>query len=234
MKRTMMTIGLVAGIWALVACGGFEQPGPPTTQHRELTDLHSVVLQTSGDLTIRIGTDEELAVTAGTNVVDDLTSDITDGTLVLGTRPNRSVNGSISYTLTVPALTGIEIEGSGNVIGTAVLAGDARLTISGSGTATLTDLELSDLSADLSGSGDMVLSGTSSTTTVELSGSGDYDASALTAAHISVDSSGSGSVRVNVTEHLSVTSSGSGDVAYSGNPAQVDRNATGSGEVAAG
>jgi Putative auto-transporter adhesin, head GIN domain len=233
MNRTTTMIGLAAAALALTACGSVQSAGPPTSQERELSGVHAVDLQTSGDLTIRIGETEGLTVSAGANVLDDLTSEVVDGTLVLGSRPNLSIGGSISYTLTVRGLDGIEVEGSGDVTGTGVLDGEARLTISGSGSATLSDLHLTSLSADLSGSGGAVVSGTGEVSTVGVSGSGDYDGSGLTTARTTVESSGSGQARVNVTERLSATVSGSGDVVYAGNPAQVDRDVSGSGEIVA-
>ena len=234
MKRTIVMIGLAAAALAVSACGSLQSAGAPTTQERALSGVHAVTLQTSGDLSILIGDTEGLSVSAGANLLDHLTSEVVDGTLVLGAEPNQSFGGSISYTLTVPSLDAIEVEGSGNVDGAGVLSGQARLTISGSGSATLSDLELTDLTADLSGSGDAQVSGSSDASTVDLSGSGDYDGSGLTTGRTTVSSSGSGHARVNVTEHLSATVSGSGDVTYAGNPTQVDRDVSGSGGVVAG
>ncbi|HEY7812249.1 MAG TPA: head GIN domain-containing protein [Nakamurella sp.] len=234
MKRTIVVIGLGAAALALSACGSLQSAGAPTTQARALSGVHAVALQTSGDLSILIGDTEGLTVSAGANQLDHLTSAVVDGTLVLGAEPNQSYDGSISYTLTVPSLDAIEVEGSGNVNGAGVLSGQARLTMSGSGSATLSDLELTNLTADLSGSGDAQVGGSSDASTVDVSGSGDYDGSGLTTGRTTVSSIGSGQTRVNVTEHLSATVNGSGDVTYAGNPAQVDRGGAGSGGVVAG
>jgi hypothetical protein len=234
MKRWTAAITFVAGLGMLAGCGTFQPAGPLTSQHRNLTDVRAVVLQTSGDLTIRIGADEGLTVTAGTGVIDALTSEISDGTLVLGAEANRSINGQVSYSLTVRGLEDIEVQGSGSVTGAAVLTGHSRLSISGSGEVNLSELSVPDLSADLSGSGGAVLAGTSQASTVVVSGSGDFQGSALITTRTWVDSSGSGTVTVNVTDQLSVRSSGSGDVGYRGNPAAVDRDASGSGDIIAG
>jgi hypothetical protein len=45
---------------------------------------------------------------------------------------------------------------------------------------------------------------------------------------------GSGSARVQVTDRLSATVNGSGDITYTGNPPQVDRSTSGSGDIAPG
>jgi Putative auto-transporter adhesin, head GIN domain len=234
MKRTIVLAGSAIALLALTACGVVRDAGPPTSQQRPVAGVHAVDLQTSGDLTIRLGDAESLTINAGADAIDNLSSEVVDGTLVLGSKPATWNSGSISYSLSVRSLDGIEVEGSGSVTGDGVLTGQARLTISGSGSVTLSALELTNLTADLSGSGGAVVSGSSASSAVGVSGSGDYDGSALTTARTTVDSSGSGRARVNASESLSVTVSGSGDVTYGGNPGRVDRDVSGSGDVTAG
>ena len=196
--------------------------------------MHAVEAQTSGELTIRVGDTESLSVTAPASVIDDLTSDVVDGVLVLGTTPNLQVDGTFSYVLTVPALQGVSLEGSGNVTGSRVLTRAAQVTSSGSGSVTLTDLTLSSLSVKISGSGDVTISGASDGSVVVLGGSGDYDGSGLRTRHTTVSSSGSGQAGVNAADYLDVALTGSGDVVYSGAPAQINRDISGSGDLTAG
>ena len=67
-----------------------------------------------------------------------------------------------------------------------------------------------------------------------VTGSGDYDGSGLVSEQAEVEADGSGSVKVDVSGRLSATSTGSGDITYTGNPTQVDKNSSGSGEITAG
>ena len=234
MKRAMLVTGLILLTVAVSACGAVQDAGSPTSEHRDITGVHAVDLQTSGDLTIRTGETEGLTITAGANAIDDLTSDVVDGTLVLGSKPSIPIGGSIGYTLTVDGLDRIELEGSGSVNASGVLSGDASVSVSGSGSATLTELQLTSLTADLSGSGATRVSGSATGSTVDVSGSGDYDGSALTTRQTRIDVSGSGQARVNVGEQLSATVSGSGDVVYTGNPPVVQGSTTGSGKIVPG
>ncbi|MEP6559848.1 MAG: DUF2807 domain-containing protein, partial [Nakamurella sp.] len=72
------------------------------------------------------------------------------------------------------------------------------------------------------------------TAKVTVTGSGHYNGSTLVTAQTEVDLNGSGDASVNATDRLSATVSGSGNVTYSGNPAQVSKNVSGSGDVVAG
>ncbi len=233
MKRVAMAALVASTAMVSVGCGSAASTSR-TSQQRALSGVRAVEAQTSGELTIRPGDTESLTITAPASVIDDMTSDVVDGVLVLGTMPNRRVDGNFSYVLTVPALEGIWLEGSGNVTGSGVLTGDAQVTSSGSGSITLSDLTLSSLSAKISGSGDVTLSGASVGSVVVLSGSGDYDGSGLRTLHTTVSSNGSGQTRVNAADYLFVTLSGSGDVAYTGAPAQINRDISGSGDLSAG
>ncbi len=234
MKRTTLLGGVAALLLALTACGQVTDPGPQTSRQRTVDGVHAVDLRTSGDLTIQVGDTENLTVTAGSNVIDNLTSDVVDGTLVLDSAAGRSAGGPIAYTLTVRGLDRIEQSGSGNVTASGVPGGDATLVISGSGSATLSDLQLTTLSADLSGSGGGRLSGSTEEATVTVSGSGDFDGADLASVHTRVQVSGSGNARVHVTGQLEATASGSGDIVYTGNPSSVQRDSSGSGDITSG
>jgi hypothetical protein len=233
MNRAAMAALLASTFLLSVGCGS-DAPGPITSQERDISGVHVVDLQTSGDLTIRIRDTESLSITAPASVIDDLTSDVADGVLVLGTKPNRRVNGTVSYILMVPSLEGIRLEGSGSIAGCGVLTGDGHLASTGSGSVKLSNLTLSSLSANISGSGDVTISGTSEGSVVVLTGSGAYDGSGLRTRHTTVTSTGSGQARVNAADDLDVTLSGSGEVIYSGAPAQVHRVISGSGNITAG
>ncbi len=234
MKRAMFVAAGVAVVLLAAGCGQVRDAGPATTVQRPVAGFHAVQLTTSGDLTIQVGDVEGLTIEAGATVIDGLSSDVVDGTLVLGGRSGAWFGGSIRYTLTVRGLDRIDLEGSGDVTGSGVLAGDAALSVSGSGSATVSDVRATSLTSDLSGSGGATVTGSTTTSTVTVSGSGDYDGSGLAAGRATVEVSGSGQARVDVSGPLTATVSGSGDVIYTGNPTSVQRDRSGSGDVVAG
>jgi len=224
-----------AGLILLTAsCGFFADAGAQTTQPRTINGVTAVRLLTSGDLSITVGETESLTVTAGANQLTGLTSQVIDGTLILDNKAAAVANSHISYALTVPPLTTLELSGSGNANGVGVLTGDAQVSATGSGEVSLSGLDLSSVVVDLSGSGNVQLAGTATSQHVTISGSGRYAASDLVSQQAQVQVSGSGDAQVNVTGQLTATVSGSGNITYSGNPTQVDRESSGSGEISAG
>lgn len=119
---------------------------------REFENVSGVELDTSGDLTISEG-EPSLTIHAPEGILDQLTSDVRDGVLVLARRPGFMPFGSaeIRYELTVHNLESIEVSGSGDVDVhvTDTIAGD----ISGSGTVRYRGGAT--VESDISGSGDV-------------------------------------------------------------------------------
>lgn len=234
MKRHLLAIPAVGLLLLTASCSFFSVSGEQTTQDREIQGVTAVRLLTSGELTITVGSTETLKVTAGANQMVGLTTQVIDGTLILDRKSNSADSGEISYALTVPPITSLELSGSGSATGIGVLTGDAQVNVSGSGSATLTGLTLSNVTVDLTGSGDVQLSGTADTSKVTLDGSGQYNGSGLVTTETDIDTSGSGDASVNVTGRLVATSSGSGSITYTGNPTAVEQDASGSGDITAG
>jgi hypothetical protein len=233
-KRRWLALPAVGLLLLTTSCGFFRDAGTQTTQQRTIDGVTAVRLLTSGDLSITVGETESLTVTAGSNQLTGLTSQVIDGTLILDNKAASIAGSTISYALTVPPLASLELSGSGNANGVGVLTGDAQVSATGSGEASLSGLDLSSVVVDLSGSGNVQLAGTATSQHVTVSGSGDYVGSGLATQQAEIQVTGSGNAEVNVTGHLTATASGSGNITYTGNPAQVDRDSTGSGDIGPG
>ena len=156
MKKHAM-IPVLAGLLALGGCGVLQDAGPQTTQQRTIGAVTAVKLLTSGDLRITAGESPTLSITAGANQLDDLTSVVDNGTLILDSNAGMTGGGDISYALVVPVISQLELRGSGDATGTGVVDGDFSLIVSGSGAANLTGLDVPSVAVNLSGSGDATL-----------------------------------------------------------------------------
>jgi hypothetical protein len=234
MNRKLLAVPAAGLLLLIGSCGFFRDAGTQTTQERPIEGVTAVRLLTSGDLTITVGPTQKLTVTAGTNQQVGLTSQVIDGTLILDNKANNPNGSGISYALTVPSLTSLDISGSGSATGVGILTGDAQLRDSGSGGATVTGVNLTSVVVDLSGSGDVELGGQSDVAKVTVTGSGDYNGSALVTDQTEVDVDGSGGASVNAAKRLTANISGSGDVTYKGSPAEISKDVSGSGEIAPG
>jgi len=99
-----------------------------------------------------------------------------------------------------------------------------------------TDLSIRDynqptLALRVNGAGDIVAAGQTEAVTVELSGSGEVDLTALRTTDATVDLNGSGDVRVGPTGSARIDISGSGDVNLTRRPASLQQSVSGSGEI---
>ncbi len=228
--RLLPVIALPAvTVLALSGCA-FAPKGPIVTEDRDIAAATSVVLGTSGTLTIREG-EPSLVVSAPAAVLDRLTSSVSKGVLDLGVKPGTPgfALGRISYELTLPSLEGLEINGSGDV-DSDVPGDDLVIEINGSGDVDIDDIEAGSVTLSISGSGDVELSGRTDEFTVSIDGSADVRADELDAAAVTIDLDGSGDLAVAASDTLDVSISGAGSVAYEGRP-EVTEDISGSGEV---
>lgn len=231
MKRTIAILALsTVAILSLSACV-FAQSGPKVTETREISDVEAIALETSGDVTITLGSTPSLSITAGADVQKRLTSDVVDGVLVLGTTPGAVIGaGEIRYTLTVTRIQSVSIDGSGDVEADFAGSDDVVIEVAGSGEVDGVNVAAQTLSVSIDGSGGVELTGTVADQSIVIDGSGDYDGSDLESSTGTVDIGGSGSVDVRVTDTLAVDISGSGDVTHTGG-ATVTQEISGSGSV---
>jgi len=228
--RSIAALVAAASVIALAGCMPFVATGPMTTEDREIDAVTTVVLDTSGDLTISEG-EPGLLIHAPEDALARLTSEVDGDTLMLGTTPGPAISlGNVRYELTLPDLEAIELNGSGEVDAAVSSTGAVRLDLDGSGDIEWTGLDADRSEISLSGSGQVELSGSTTALAIEVDGSGSVDATELQARDADVSIAGSGDVDVAVSEKLVAEISGSGHVTYSGDPT-VDMDVSGSGDV---
>jgi hypothetical protein len=210
--RLRVALTLLAVVLLLAACSVTRGSGQLATGSREVSGFSKVELSGSGELTIQKTGTESLSISAEDNLLPRLTSEVSNDTLVLGTKPNTTIlpGRPITNSVTVKDLTGVAVSGSGNI--------------------RVPDLTTTALSISISGSGTITVNGTVNDQDLEISGSGRYEAAQLTSKTVKADISGSGTANVLATDVLDVKISGSGTVTYTGNP-QVEQEISGSGKL---
>lgn len=189
---------------------GIRGSGNVVTETRQVSGFDEIVVEGSGDVTVTVTGTESLQVEAEDNIMPLITTDVVNGRLVLGSDGTFSTSRGLKYTITAAALTGVTIQGSGNVIASDIDAGSFTVLIEGSG--------------------DVRPAGSTDALTVHIEGSGNVDAFDLEATTAVVQIDGSGSASVRAVDALDVEINGSGDVVYDGDPA-VDESINGSGDV---
>jgi hypothetical protein len=124
----------------------------------------------------------------------------------------------------------VRLSGSGDV-DVSGIRGNLSVGISGSGDVEASGLQLETCSLKVTGSGDVELNGRTAQLTAIFLGSGDLEAGGLAAVSVNVKNTGSGDMTIHAIDKLEAALAGSGDLRYTGNPAILKVNASGSGEV---
>ncbi|WP_347056886.1 DUF2807 domain-containing protein [Blastococcus sp. HT6-30] len=213
-------------------CSLVPDTGPATTQDRVVAGVTGVRLETSGTLSITPGASPALTVTAGSEIIDTLTSDVEDGVLVLALDGRPPTLGDVHYSLTVSHLDTLVVAGSGQAVASSVPADALSVAVDGSGDVEMSGMDIDELHVALTGSGTVEAQGDAITQEVRVEGSGNYAADLLDSAVATVTVAGSGNADVRVTDAITATIRGSGDIRHTGG-ARVTSTVDGSGEVVA-
>jgi hypothetical protein len=188
---------------------GVQGSGIVISESREVEPFREIDLAGIGTVVVDVTGTESLTIEAEDNIMPELRTTVSNGTLHL--EPRRSIDPTVDiiYTVTAATLDSVTISGSGDIVVTGADSSDFHVGISGSGAVSAT------------GSIDNGLE-------VNISGSGEFDGEDLVASEGQIDVSGSGDAVVNVTDQLSISISGSGTVEYIGSPSvEVDKSGSG-------
>jgi hypothetical protein len=204
----LLAVGALAA-FAVAGCD-FADDGPRTSQTRDVASFTRIDNKGSVDVRLHVGEKQKVKVWAGEKVIDDVTTEVRDGALVIAFDHDGWGGNDVVVEASVPRLTGIEASGSGDIDADGIKA-DAFAVKS-------------------DGSSDIALAGAATNLNLEIDGSGDADLGDLKTAAATVSVSGSGNADVRAAERLHVEVDGSGDVRYHGSP-ELTQSVDGSGDL---
>lgn len=204
--------------------------GEYETQTLQVPNFDGIKLTMDARVEITQGDELSVTVEGKSDVIDELSLDVDDGTWRIDTYDCMRNIDNLTIYITMPYLRKLTVSGSGEIYSTNTLVGDdVDLTVSGSGKIDVA-LTADDIDALISGSGEILAEGTGDELDLDISGSGDFFAFGLAMRRADIRISGSGTAEVRVEQYLKARISGSGDVYYKGNP-DLDVSVSGSGRV---
>jgi hypothetical protein len=227
---------LLAGCSAL-SNFGVKVITPSTTiisENRDVSGYTAINFSTFGKVNIVQGDTESLNISGPDNLVPEITTTVSNGTLTIKNKENFSVTSLnaeniLTFTIVVKDLTSLLISGAGDVQVETLSTPSMDMTMSGAGSVQMNQLTTQNLNVKLSGAGNLVISGSAPQATINISGAGGVNAPDLQIQTANVTISGLGSATVWVTGQLTGTISGAGSVSYYGTP-QTNTNSTGLGQ----
>jgi Putative auto-transporter adhesin, head GIN domain len=203
---------------------------------RNVRNFTKVSFGVSGDLFIKIGPEFHLTIEGDKRNLDEIETVVSGDRLTIkkeNWRFSFRNDERVTINLTLPALEGLGVSGSGKAqIIDKVEADHLSLSVSGSGKLITAELNADDLNCGISGSGDILLESGGSVDNghISISGSGGFSGEGVEIDHLVVSISGSGNCRCKAGDSLDAHISGSGNVTYNGNP-KVNARVSGSGHV---
>jgi len=194
----------------VAAAGSVKGSGNLKIEERSVGDFHGVSLMGSPDVTITVGGAPSMSVEAEDNILPLITTEVVDGILEIGSEKSFSSRKGIHVTLTVPELSSVMVQGSGDITAEGV-QGDL-------------------FKATVKGSGDIEVTGSVQRVEVDVLGSGDIKLFGLDAIDGEATVKGSGDIRIQASGTLDLSVMGSGDIRYRGTT-QVEKAVHGSGDI---
>ena len=215
MKRGFSFIVLTA-ILAFSSCTRerIRGQGSVISEIRNISGFTEISTEGSTNIHIMQGSSFKVELRGYSNLLPYYDTKLVNNTLQLGYRKDVNVkNDNTELYITMPAITGLSLAGSGNISTSGVFAG------------------VPDFHARVTGSGNIEFSsGTATNFYSTIDGSGNIRALNLQADKAETNTTGSGDTEITANTQLKVRISGSGNVYYRGSPV-ISTNITGSGTV---
>ena len=220
--RLLLVVALLASA-ALVfnSCsrqrgGAAEDTTPPdantVNEERDVTGFTRVVLALPGELEIVQNGAESVSVEAEEALLPNVRTRVQGNTLVIDTdAPNFSTNQPLRFTVYMYELTGLTVEGAGEVIAE--------------------NLELETLELSIDGAGSAALSGEAQEVVVAIDGAGEVYARGLESNTVTLVLNGVGEVEACALESFNAEVNGAGGVRYYGDPDETEVSVNGAGDV---
>lgn len=204
-------------------------------QTRNVTGFTAIKVSTGIELYLKMGSQEQVVAEADDEVINDLVTEVKDGTLHIYQK-NKSIfnwnwGQSRNVYVTVKTLVALDASSGAEVKGETLLRGDKLTLDASSGSEMELELEYTQVAISASSGSDALLAGQADQLKVDVSSGSDVDASKLTARIVYADASSGADSKVKATAELHAKASSGGDVSYSGNPPVTDVHESSGGDI---
>ena len=196
---------------------GIAASGSGGERHWTVSGFDAVNVAAAGDVQVRVGPAFSLIASGTPEQLDKIKVTQDGHTLNIGRRRGVSWGeGKLHFVLTMPAITGAGIGGSGTIAIDHVEGKAFEGNIGGSGKLMVAAMKVGKASFNIGGSGDVAAAGTAQSLSVSIGGSGSVKALPLSAQTADISIAGAGNVAATVTHTADVSIMGSGDVTVAG------------------
>jgi hypothetical protein len=213
MKKVALLVSLVvfaAGCIHGHFAAELKGSGKRELQKRNVAPFTSISTEGAFTIEVTCQKDVSLEVEGDDNILGYVTSDVSGNILRLDNTKHYSTSEPVKFTISVPNLDGLSVNGAGHV--------------------EIKNLNNDKFEIDTNGAPNIVVSGKTKVIDVGENGAGKIDALNLHASRGVVDTRGAGRVDLDVADQLDVTIQGPATVSYKGDPV-VNKTIHGPGKV---
>lgn len=161
---------------------------------------------------IRQDSADSLRIEADDNIIERVTSTVSQGVLIVGLTNGSYSNVTVNVYATMTIIHSLEINGSGDIVTTSPIQSD-------------------NVTCSIAGAGSITLNGVTTHETVTIAGAGSIHNFGLTSSQCSASIVGTGSIEVHASRQLDALIAGVGTITYAGNPTIVNSTMTGVGTI---
>jgi hypothetical protein len=222
---SMLGVWAISLLMAIPNCANPVEGNGQVVQVERQVDAFSAI-QSAGIVNLHL-TEEGQALTlkADSNLLPHIKTTVHHETLQIETK--RPIQGAEKLQITVPVdqLNSLKNMGTGTIQTHGSLNGDSlRIANTGTGKMNL-NLQFEQVHFENKGTGAATLTGQANDLTVNLLGTGTFDAEGLKAQRVSVKLNCTSECRVHATKTLSAEANGTGTIYYKGDP-HIEKNST--------
>ena len=240
MRATAALLGTALIATACHAGGNAEETGPRAQRDFPVAGAFDrIALSGSSDVVVAVGGALSVRAEGDAATLDRLEITNENGQLRIGMRSNSGNwfswgrHRGVTVHVTLPALAGASVTGSGDMRIDRVQGPRFAGSITGSGDMEVGNLAVGEADLSVTGSGGITAAGTAQQARGAVTGSGDLHLDRLEAANAILAVAGSGDIAIRATQTAAIEIRGSGDVTVAG-PARCTISKSGSGDARCG
>lgn len=163
--------------------------------------------------------------------LNKIKTEVRDNVLYISLTNDVSLSEDAKIQITIKELTYLNASGAAEIKSTSeIKAGKINVNSSGAANTKLA-LNAEEINAKASSASTLRLTGKTKTLNADVSGASSLKSKELVAETVTVEVSGAGSAKVNVTQQLKAKASGAGNVNYTGDPLKKEIDYSGAGSV---
>lgn len=204
---TILTVGAIAATTNAFAHDDDRDRSKDIQEIHDVTGFDNIEIVGVYELDVKVGGDFYVHTSGDAKEVEGLKVYVRGDTLVLDyDKKKKKVKNrkSVLVTITLPALTGLDITG----VGTGDVSG----------------VKADSFTLDVSGVGEMDIAGTCGSLRADVSGVGDFSTADLKCEDVKADLSGVGQFTVYASESADVSAMGIGEIVVLGNPKTINKD----------